>query len=912
MRDNSHMANAIVGRAGELAAIREFLAREDGPRTLLLSGAAGMGKTVLWRAGVEPGDAGGRTVLATRPLEAEAKLAYGGLGDLLAASHERLSELPPPQAHALRAALLLEEPDGAVDERAVALGFLGLLRGLAAAAPLLVAVDDVQWLDAASTRVLLFAARRLDEPVAFLLALRSETRAELSYDPERVLPGYVELEVGPLTLPDVDALVRERLGVALTRPVLRSVHERAGGNPFFALELARAQAEGQSGLPPTLRELVGARVAALPSDTRRALAAAAALADPTLDLVGGATELDAARALAPALDGQIASVTAGRVRFAHPLLAAAAYEAAGASVRDVHVRLAALVAAPEERARHLALGAGGPDAAVAAALDEAAELAKARGAPVEAAELLEQARALTPPGDPQALRRAVDAARRHFEAGDARRARALLDEALPELTDVARAEALIVLAQVRSYDDDIRAAVDLLEEAIVAGAAEARVAGAAHEFLAGILFRLRERFPESVEHARAAAAIAGDTGDVQLLAAALGTQLVSEATLGREEAAETLSAALAVPDPEQATRVLGGARFQIAVVEMWWERLDAAVAGFASLRARADRIGDEGSIPYIDVLLAQAECLRGDLAAAAAYAGEATARAEQAGQATLAAYGLAVRALAAAYAGDEALARTAARRALERAGSTTGRPAEQFATAALGLLELSLERDAEAAEVLEPLVAYARRHEMREPGLTRFVPDLVEALIGVGRLDEAEEQLAWYAGNAERLRRGSALGSAARARGFLSAARGDVAVALVCFEEAVAHHRRVPIPFDRGRSLLALGAARRRAKERRSARESLLEARELFAGLGAKMWEQRAEAELARIGGRAPSGGELTPVERRVAELVAQGRTNKEVAGALFLSTRTVEGHLSRVYGKLGVHSRVELARKLG
>ena len=131
------------------------------------------------------------------------------------------------------------------------------------------------------------------------------------------------------------------------------------------------------------------------------------------------------------------------------------------------------------------------------------------------------------------------------------------------------------------------------------------------------------------------------------------------------------------------------------------------------------------------------------------------------------------------------------------------------------------------------------------------------------------------------------------------------------FESALAHHEGSPIPFDRARTLLALGVGRRRAKERRAARAALEEARSVFGSLGARIWEQRTAAELGRIGGRAPSSGELTPVERRVAELVAAGRTNKEVAVALFLSTRTVEGHLSRVYGKLGVHSRVELARKL-
>lgn len=906
------MTHAIVGRHGELAAIEGFLAGETWPRTLLLAAEAGMGKTTLWRAGTERAAEHGHTVLAARPLETEAKLAYAGVGDLLGSLHATFEGLPPPQAQALRAALLLEEPvDGSVDERAVALGFLGVLRALAEARPVLVGVDDVQWLDRASARALVFAARRLQERIGFLLALRTEAHGALSFVPEQVFPASQALELGPLGLEDVHAVVRQRLGLSLTRPALRSVHETSGGNPFFALELARARAEGGASLPPTLRELVGARIAALPAGTRRALAAAAALADPTVALVGAAIGRDAGGALAPALEREIVGVTAGRIRFAHPLLAAAAYESAGAHVRRLHATLAGLVSAPEERARHLALGAPGPDADVASALEDAARLAVARGAPVAAAELFEEARALTPAGDPAALRRAVAAARHHFEAGDARRARALLDEALPRLTGVERAEALIALAHVRSYDDDIRAAVELLEEAIAAAGAEPRVAGAAHELLAGILFRLRERFAEAVEHARAAAAIAGETGDARLLASALGSQLVSEATLGRPEARETLAAAVALGDAGEATRALGGATFSVAVARMWWEELDEAVAGFGAVRSRADALGDESSIPYADVLLAQAECLRGNLVAAAAYADEATARAEQAGQETLAAYGLALRALTAAYAGNEAVARSEARRALERAGSTAGRPAEQFATAALGLLELSLGRDAEAVEVLAPLVAYARVHEMREPGLTRFVPDLVEALVGLGELQEAENHLAWYAGNAERLGRRSALGSAARCHGFVVAARGDTETASACFDRAVAHHGAAPIPFDRGRSLLALGVARRRAKERRSAREALVEARDLFRALGARLWEERAAAELARIGGRAPSGSELTPVERRVAELVAAGRSNKEVASALYLSPRTVEGHLSRVYGKLGVRSRVELARKL-
>ncbi len=908
------MGEAVVGRGEELEAIETFVAADSWPRALVLSGEAGMGKTTLWRAGVEQADAAGHTVLTARPLEAEAKLAYAGVGDLLGGRHDAFTELPAPQAHALRAALLLEEPSsGSVDERGVSLGFLGVLRALAQAGPVLVAVDDVQWLDRASARVLFFSARRLQEHVSFLLALRSEARAVLPFSLEQVFPTYDELQVGPLALRDVHVLVAQRLGVTLPRPVLQSVHDTASGNPFFALELARARVEGGVGLPPTLRELIGARVAALPNATRHALAAAAALADPTIELVIGATGLDASSALSGAIEQEIVSVTAGRIRFAHPLLAAAAYASAGSGIRELHVRLAALVDAPEERARHLALGATGPDPEIAAALDEAARLAAARGAPVAAAELLEVARSLTPANDDDSSwARAVEAAGYHFQAGDTARARALLDEVVPQLPHgVERARALIVLARVRSLDDDIRAAVELLEEAVVESVEAPAVQARAHEILSGILFRLRERFPDAVEHARAAVETGRALDDPELLGPALGSRLLAEAALGLEETGASLEQADSLGAAGRGSRAMGSSEFQVAVVRMWWEELDTAKESFERLLDVARELGDESSVPYIHVLLAQTECLRGRFDVAATHADEGVVRAEQVGQATLVAYALALRALAAAYSGDEETAREAAAAALELATTTSGRPAEQFATAALGLLELSLERHDAAAAVLMPLVGFAREQEMREPGLTRFVPDLVEALVSLGRLDEAEDHLTWFAANAERLRRASGQGAAARCRGFLAAARGQPAEALTSFEDALAHHDISPMPFDRARTLLALGSARRRAKERRAARGALEEARDVFSSLGARIWERRAAAELGRIGGRAPSAGELTPVERRVAELVAAGRSNKEVAGVLFLSTRTVEGHLSRVYGKLGVRSRVELARKL-
>jgi DNA-binding CsgD family transcriptional regulator len=236
--------------------------------------------------------------------------------------------------------------------------------------------------------------------------------------------------------------------------------------------------------------------------------------------------------------------------------------------------------------------------------------------------------------------------------------------------------------------------------------------------------------------------------------------------------------------------------------------------------------------------------------------------------------------------------------------------ATMAASSAVGLLELSV-GDAEAAHGrLGSLVERVDAGGVREPGSARFVFDDVEALIGLGRLEEAEVLLDRWEDRACQLNRASALAAARRCRGLLSAARGDLDDAAGSLERALAEHERAPLPFERGRTLLVVGAVRRRANQRRAAREVLGEALRVFEGLGAPLWAAKAKAELARIGGRTTAGTELTATEERVAELVAQGLTNKAVAGELFVTDRTVEGHLSRIYAKLGVRSRAELARR--
>ena len=234
-----------------------------------------------------------------------------------------------------------------------------------------------------------------------------------------------------------------------------------------------------------------------------------------------------------------------------------------------------------------------------------------------------------------------------------------------------------------------------------------------------------------------------------------------------------------------------------------------------------------------------------------------------------------------------------------------------LAASALGLLELAHGRPAAAHRILGPIGRRLEEGGVREPGSMRFVADDVEALIALDRLGEAEALLARLERRARRLDRVSARATAARCRGLIAAALGDLPAALLHLETSLGQHERIPQPFELGRTLLVTGEVQRRMKKKRSARENLVRAFDIFLELGAPLWAEKTRAELAWIGGRAPAPHELTPTEEQVAQLAAEGRTNREVADALFISVRTVEANLTRVYRKLGIRSRAGLAARL-
>jgi DNA-binding CsgD family transcriptional regulator/Tfp pilus assembly protein PilF len=915
-------AELLVGREEELERVELLLGvLEDGPRGLIIEGEAGAGKTSIWEAALAAATGRGLWVLSARPGESEASYAYAALGDLLAGHVDTIAALPARQRRALEVALLVGDEEGeAPDQHSVALGLLGMVRHLADERPLVLAIDDVQWLDAPSELVLRFASRRLGAlRVGVLVAWRTYGSEPVPLGLERTLDSD-RLRLRPLSLGAIQRLIKDRLGFLPPRPALRRLYELAGGNPFFALELGRALRDGtielqpDERLPVALEALVDARLGSLSADARDALAGAAALAQPTVELVEAVTGVDQA-ALDEAVRAQVVHLHDGRVRFTHPLLASGAYAARDASRRrDLHARAAEHVSNPEERARHLALAATGPDERVASALEDAARRAEARGAPPAAAELYERAVRLTPPEDGGAeLRRKIKQGFCTFQTGDGRRARALLDEVVEALgPGPDRARALISLARVRSYDDDLRAAEELFRQALAEAQGDDEILAGAGENLAAILFRLRERLEEAIELTRAAERAARTAGDTGWLAETLGSRLLAQAALGRtREAAETLEAALEIQPACHDHRALAQPLFQVAVVWLWWDELERAKEAFEHLAERAREMGEEGSLPYVLVLSAQVECVRGDFALAARHADEGYELAEQGGQTTLGAYLLALRAAAHAGAGEADAARAAAGRALELADRTSGRPAEHFARGALGLVELSVGRPKEASAALGPLVEFLRRERIVEPGTARVVPDQIEALIGLGDLDEAGELLEWFTASTAHLKRPSALAAAARCRGLLLAERGDAEGALAELERAVELSEQSPVPLERGRALLCCGAMHRRTRHKREARTELEGARTSFEQLGASAWAERAHTELASVGGRGRTPGLLTPTEGRVAELVAEGLQTKQVAAALFVSPKTVEGHLTNIYAKLGVHSRTELARRM-
>jgi DNA-binding CsgD family transcriptional regulator len=908
------MAAALFGRADELDAIDSFLARSrNATAGLLVAGEPGIGKTMLWEQGLVRAADAGALVLSCQAAEAEATLSFAALGDLLGERvHDELEGLAAPRRRALEAALLLKEPGpGDPDVRALGAGVLDILRRLASSRHVVLAVDDLHWLDAPTAAVVAFAFRRLrDEGIGLLATARQGVDVKLPLAES----SFERLSLGPLSPAALYHVLRERLGLELPRSGLARLHRTTSGNPFFALEVGRQLVQRQVApapgeplpVPETLHELLARRLESLEPDTRRVLLSAAALPRPTVDVLVAAHGPMGVGALEEAVRASVLKVDESRVRFAHPLLAEVCYREAPSSERRIaHRALAEAVTDLEERARQLALAAEAPDTEVATALDRAADLSAARGAPTAAAELWEQAAELTPDDDEQAgRRRRFAAARAHRLAGDHVRAAGMLEELLPDARQgMERADILFALASTRRAS--LPTLAELCEKALAEVPDDDGRAAQISIFLSWVMLS-RGNVRQALAVARKGLSHAERSGDPELMARAIGRVAMAE-TWTAEITPGLLEHGVELE--ERLGRFLESHESPTVALErrlICQGELERARSVLERIEAAAVERGDESTRGLLLVHLTLVDWYGGRWQAALGHADTAVELAEQMGDAQLRGLVLNIRALVELYLGRPDEARASVEKSLAAADATSDLLLRLWNHGVLGAAALALGDYTEAAEQLRGLPARFTELGWTDPA-DHFWPDTIEALVAVGELERARLYLRDLEELGRLLESRWALASGYRCRGLVAAADGDFEEAFIALERALAEHEWLTAPFERARTLLTLGSVRRRARQKRAAREALEQAALLFEELGASLWAARAREELGRVGGRQARGG-LTTAEQRVAALAAEGRSNKEIAAALFVTPHTVETHLSSVYRKLGIRSRAGLS----
>lgn len=925
-------AEMPIGRESEAARIKRFLIElKDGPRVLFVEGETGIGKTTLLTEGHNSALQHGITVLAASPVRTEAPLEFAALADLLeTVPAELVDQLPPPQRRAIRGAVLRAETENSpTDPRTVATAVLRLLQGLARERTVLLVVDDLQWLDAASARALSFTVRRLRrDPVGLLAAVRTYWPGDQPPVAADCIPSALvdRVRLGPLSLEAMRELLATRATLNPSRSLLLKLNEISGGNPFFALELAARIHRSAAAAPPdvldvpqSLRQLVLGRLSGLPPRARDILLVSSVSAEPAVTVICAAARHPAtAHAdLETCISAGVLVSPNGVIAFVHPLMrSVVAEEARPADRCAAHQRLAGVVRDREARARHLGLAAEGPDETVAAELEAAAGIAGHRGACDTAGDLAELAVALTPLGQSGSRRRRVLlAAEQRFEACDPFRARALLEglvgtmQAGPE-----RAELWRRLARYRAVcgeplsvwtdtlgraleeagDDESLRAVIMMDQTVVASNGG--------------------RLSEALQLGELTLQLACRIGDKALEAQCCAGLAFAAFVLGNGLRKDLIGRALAGPEQSPTLSVELRPNVAIGHVLHWAGDLDAARVIYEKEYTRAVEQGVETGLPFLMWALAENEGWAGNWLRAEQVAAEGYRLAVDSGSLAAIALMSASRGLLHIYRGQIDAGLRDAAHASELADEIGMPLLAVIAAQAFGVAALSQGDPGAAHDRLGRLAGAVSAAGMAEPGLCRFLPDEIEALTQLGELSHAEQLLRPFEARSARLGRAWGITAARRCRGLLLAARGDTAGAKDAFDAALAIHKSVPMPFEEARTLLSAGKAERRARHKYTAMEFLRGALAIFERLGAPLWQELATDELARVGTRtapAGAGSDLTAAEQRVADLAAAGRTNAEIAAELFMGQRTVEAHLYRAYRKLGVRSRTELCRML-
>lgn len=903
---------AVVARDRELSSAESFLEGADSKAgVLVLEGEAGIGKTTIWWEVVRRAEEQGFRVLSCRPTETETKFALSALVDLLeSVSEKSLALLPDPQRRALEVALLRVEPGPEpIEPRLLATAFRSLLEELSGGGRVLVAVDDVQWLDEASASVIQFALRRLDgAPIGWLFARRPVAEPRLV--PEEIVSSGSVTHVGirPLNLAALQHVLKDRFEDVPTRPALVRIHRASGGNPLHAIEVTREvlRAGDLAALsipvPDDIRQLILQRIERLPQGSRDALLLASALFEPSTALIDEG-------ALGPAEEADLVHIDGnGRVVFRHPLYASAVYGSASlARRRKVHAYLAGVVDGAEERARHLSLATVEPDERVASAIEEGAVAARTRGAWESSAELLQHAARLTPADLAETGRmRTMTAAEHHARSGGRTSGRALLEELLSgELPSELRAHALWLLGEISYHDENFSESERLFHQALE-HTDEPRLASTIRVGLSYV-HASQMNFPQGSVDAHRGLELAERIADRSLTAQALTHCAMLDFLCGLGVDWDKVDRALALEEDDPLVPFIRRASTLAAFLHLYVGRHAEARAMFQQLSTAAIEAGDESDLAFILIWRSWLETRIGDFGVAADAAEQAASLATLTGSQSMFAWALTQQALVSAHKGLVEETRRYCSEAWEPVQRSGNMLPGLWIAAALGLLESS-RGDPEAAwQACEPLTQMIELTGISEPVVPFFLPDAIESLIALDQLDRAEALLDLWMTRAQELRRTWVLATGGRCRALLLATRGDLKSAHAALEEALAEHELIEMPFERARTLLVKGVIERRSKQRARAKASLEEARNEFERLGAPLWAERVRVELARVGLRRSSGAELTASELRVAELAASGLTNREVAAALFISPKTVEANLSKIYRKLNIGSRAEL-----
>lgn len=891
------LPNRLAGRDRELCLLEDALADvAGGPSVVVIRGEAGIGKSTVWRTGVELARERGFVTLVARAAEDELPGPVVGLVDLF--------ERTDGSASALAPGLGPFERGGAV---------ASILRRLSESAPVVVAIDDVQWLDPVSAVSLRFCLSRLsDEPVMFLETRRTEPGApgDAGLFTDRVTATSRRVDVGLGPLPN--KAIRE-----VVAPILGSVPKRSldqlcalsGGNPMYAIELARAfdrfDVPLDASVPPTLRGAVAERLAGVGPAETTVLQVAAALGPSPANLIVRAAELPDASAV---LDRAVAHgwlvAEDGALRFPHPLVASAVVAAVNPIDRQaLHARLARIVDDPDARARHLALSCTEPDAEIASELSAAARRAARNGAPAFASELADHAVRITPPAD------VVTRVRRQF-VGILHRAAA--GERAAALADTDALVAALPAGPARAEAVSLRVAIDFaggeryLQQALAEAGSDELLRGRILELRGWMATTYRADPGAGIAYCRQALDIATRLNDPRLEMLAAGSVATASLMLGRPRP-DLIERALRLAD-EHPGPALGrwpqGVYGQLCI---WCGHLDRARPLLEELYRTCASAGMEFQRPYRLLDLALLELAAGNVGAAADLTEDGGESATDAGNDQAVAWLAYPAGVAAVHVGDWSRATGFASVLRSRGTEHDGRTRAVMAGHVVGLTALAGGNPAAALAALEPGVTTLRDIGLQLPSVIPVLPDAIEAAAGAGDAQRCDELAAELSRQAHAVDQPWVSAAACRGRGLAALASAD-AKASDLLGEAAAMFGRLGYRLDAARAMVHQSRALRRAGRRTASGVVLDDATGELREMGASGW-LRSLSPSDVSGASTSSEVSLTPTELRISDLVASGRRNREIAGELAISVGTVEAHLTRIYRKLQVRSRIELAR---